>query len=126
MRKLWSLARFVVSYELRLWAALFRWVLRRPIPVEAGTRRFSYAGVVRMILIAFIVVSAVEIPLLDLMIPWEPVRIGVLAVGVHGLIRRIGLAATTWAYPHLVGPSRLRIAGPGGAGRGQPSAAKNR
>lgn len=109
VKKVWGLARFVVVYELRLWAALFRWILRRPIPVEPGARRFSYAGAVRMILIAFIAVSAIEIPILDLMIPWEPVRITVLAAGVYGLFWMIGLAATMWAYPHLTGPSGLRI-----------------
>jgi hypothetical protein len=109
VKKVWGLVRFVVVYELRLWAALFRWILRRPVPVEPGTRRFSYAGAVRMILIAFIAVSAIEIPILDLMIPWEPVRIAALAAGVYGLIWMIGLAATMWAYPHLVGPSGLRI-----------------
>src|SRR5687768_8562621 len=107
MKKVWGLIRFVVVYELRLWAALFRWILRRPVPIEPGARRFSYAGAVRMILIAFIAVSAIEIPILDLMIPWEPVRIAALAVGVYGLIWMIGLAATMWAYPHLVGPSGL-------------------
>ncbi|MDI6101131.1 hypothetical protein QLQ12_21180 [Actinoplanes sp. NEAU-A12] len=109
MKKVWGLARFVVVYELRLWAALFRWILRRPVPVEPGTLRFAYAGAVKMILIAFIAVSAIEIPILDLMIPWEPVRIVVLGAGVYGLIWMIGLAATMWAYPHLVGPSGLRI-----------------
>lgn len=36
------LIKFVVLYELRLWAALFRWIPRRPVPIEPGARRFTY------------------------------------------------------------------------------------
>ncbi|MEU4423484.1 hypothetical protein AB0F81_22890 [Actinoplanes sp. NPDC024001] len=109
MAKAWGLLRFVVVYELRLWAALFRWILRRPIPVEPGTERFEYVGAVRMILGVFIGVSALEIPILHLMVPWETVRIALLAIGVYGLIWMFGLLATMRVYPHLVGPAGLRI-----------------
>ncbi|WP_328477038.1 hypothetical protein OHA21_23490 [Actinoplanes sp. NBC_00393] len=109
MAKVWGLFRFVVVYELRLWAALFRWVLRRPIPVEPGTTRYEYVGAVKMILGVFIGVSALEIPILHLMIPWDGVRIALLAIGVYGLIWMFGLLATMRVYPHLVGPAGLRI-----------------
>ncbi|MFD1369760.1 hypothetical protein [Actinoplanes sichuanensis] len=109
MTKLWALTRFVVVYELQLWAALFRWILRRPVPVEPGTTRFGYIGAVRMILIAFIAVSAIEIPILELMIPWEPVANVLLGIGVYGLIWMFGLYASMIVHPHLVGPSGLRI-----------------
>ncbi|MEU4626746.1 hypothetical protein AB0G04_43040 [Actinoplanes sp. NPDC023801] len=109
MKKVWGLVRFVVVYELKLWAALFRWILRRPYPVEPGTRRFGYLGAVKMILIAFIVVSAVEIPILELMIPWRPVANAALFIGVYGLIWMFGLMASIVVHPHLVGPAGLRI-----------------
>jgi hypothetical protein len=107
--KVWALARFVVVYELRLWAALFRWILRRPVPVEPGTRQFGYIGAVKMILIAFIAVSAIEIPILELMIPWRPVANVLLFAGVYGLIWMFGLVASMVVHPHLVGPPGLRI-----------------
>lgn len=109
MKKLWELARFVVVYELRLWSALFRWVFRRPVPVEPGTRSFAYIGAVKMILIAFIGVSAIEIPILELMIPWRPVANVMLFIGVYGLLWMIGLYASLVVHPHRVGPSGLRI-----------------
>jgi hypothetical protein len=109
VKKVWGLVRFVVVYELRLWAALFRWILRRPVPVEPGTRRFGYIGAVKMILIAFIAVSAIEIPILELLIPWRPVANVALFAGVYGLIWMIGLAASMVVHPHLVGPAGLRI-----------------
>ncbi len=46
----------------------YRWLLRRPPTTEPGAEVFSYAGVVQPILIAFIVLSAVEIPILDLIL----------------------------------------------------------
>ncbi|MEV6300311.1 hypothetical protein AB0M02_12980 [Actinoplanes sp. NPDC051861] len=109
MAKVWALIRFVVLYELRLWAALFRWIARRPVPVEPGTLRFGYVGAIKLILGAFIAVSAVEIPILHLMIPWEPVRVALLALGVYGLFWMFGLAATMSVYPHLTTPDGLRI-----------------
>ncbi|MFC7530678.1 hypothetical protein [Actinoplanes sp. GCM10030250] len=109
MAKIWGLIRFVVVYELRLWAALFRWIARRPIPVAPGTLRFEYVGAVKLILGAFIGVSAVEIPILHLMVPWEAVRLTLLGIGVYGLIWMFGLLATMRVYPHLAGPAGLRI-----------------
>jgi hypothetical protein len=52
-----KLIRFVVVYELRLWEALLRWILRRPVRVEPGAQRFTYHGAVNLIPGAFIVVS---------------------------------------------------------------------
>jgi hypothetical protein len=109
VNKAWGLIRFVAVYELRLWAALFRWVTKRQFPVETGTERFTYHRAVNMIMAAFIGVSVVEIPILHLMIPWDGVRIALLAVGVYGLFWMIGLLATMRVYPHLAGPSGLRI-----------------
>ncbi|MEU8655945.1 hypothetical protein [Actinoplanes philippinensis] len=109
MTKVWGLARFVVVYELRLWAALFRWILRRPVPVEPGTRRFAYIGAVRMILVALLAVSAIEIPILELIVPWEPVANVLLGLGIYGLIWMFGLYASIVVHPHLTGPSALRI-----------------
>jgi hypothetical protein len=99
----------IIMYEVRLWIALYRWIFRRPERVPAGTMRFQYSGAVMTILIAFIVVSAVEIPILHFLLPWKIVRIVSLAVGFYGLFWMFGLAATMRVYPHLVGPDGLRI-----------------
>ncbi|MFI5898268.1 hypothetical protein ACIA5D_50135 [Actinoplanes sp. NPDC051513] len=104
-----KLVKFVVMYEIRLWIALYRWVFRRPAPVPPGSERFPYSGAVMTILIAFIVVSAVEIPILHLMLPWEAVRVASLTVGFYGLFWMFGLLATMRVYPHLLGPDGLRI-----------------
>ncbi|GIE63825.1 hypothetical protein BJY16_008053 [Actinoplanes octamycinicus] len=104
-----KLIRFVVVYELRLWAALYRWVFRRPVPIEPGAQRFTYHRAVNLILGVLLVVSAIEVPILHLIVPWEPVRLAALAIGVYGLVWMVGLLATMHVHQHLVGPSGLRI-----------------
>lgn len=100
---------FVIRYELRLWAALYRWIFRRPVPIEPGAQRFTYHRAVNLILGAFLVVSAIEVPILHLMLPWDGVRLTALAIGVYGLIWMVGLLATMRVHQHLVGPSGLRL-----------------
>jgi hypothetical protein len=99
----------VLRYEMRLWVALFRWVFRRPVPVPPGSVAFANAGAGSALLTAFIVVSAIEIPVLHLLLPWTVVRIIAWVVGVYGLLWMIGLMATLRVYPHLVGESGVRI-----------------
>jgi len=99
----------LLRYEMRLWLALYRWVFRRPEPVAPGTMRFSYSGGGTLLLTAFIVVSAIEIPILELVLPWRIARIISLIAGVYGLLWMIGLMATLHVYPHLVGDSGIRV-----------------
>lgn len=57
----------------------------------------------------FIGLSAVEIPILPLLLPWHAARVISLIVGGYGLFWMIGLLATLYTHPHLVGPAGLRI-----------------
>jgi hypothetical protein len=57
----------------------------------------------------FIGLSALEIPILHLMLPWPAARAASLMLGAYGLFWMIGLLATLRTHPHLVGPSGLRI-----------------
>ncbi|HEY7272258.1 MAG TPA: hypothetical protein VH502_05955 [Actinoplanes sp.] len=100
---------FVLKYELRLWEALFRWAFRRPHRVEPGTVTFSYTGAVAMLFGVFIGLSALEIPILHLILPWPLARTISVVAGAYGLFWMIGLLATLRTHPHLVGPSGLRI-----------------
>ncbi len=102
-----SLARRVVAYELGMWRSLFRWVRRRP--VAPGVEAFSYAGAVTPVMWAFIGVSAVEIPAVHLLLPWESVRRLLLAVGIYGLLWMIGMLAGLRVHPHAVDDEGLRV-----------------
>jgi hypothetical protein len=57
----------------------------------------------------FIGLSALEIPILHLILPWQTARTISLIVGGYGLFWMIGLLATLSVYPHVVGAAGLRI-----------------
>lgn len=96
-----------------MWRSLGRWILRRPPALEPGAEAFSYVGVVKPILGAFIALSAVEIPIFDLIIrhtvPWPSVRHTVLALGILGLLWMIGLFASLRIHPHVADATGLRV-----------------
>lgn len=103
-----SIARAAWRAEVAVWQGLYRWLLRRP-RVPRGASSFTYHSPVRTILVVFIVLSAVEIPIVDLIVhPWPWVRIPLLALGVWGVTWMIGLLLSYITRPHAVGPEGIR------------------
>ena len=103
-----ALVRRAVSFELGVWRSLYRWTTRRPLgPEDAET--FGYARPVTPVIWAFIGLSAIEIPVAHLLLPWQTERVIVLVVGIWGLTWMLGLLASLRTYPHVVGGSGLRI-----------------
>lgn len=100
-----TIVKKVVTYELRLWLALFRWITRYRGP----GRQFSYAGAITPILWTFIVISALEIPAFHLLLPWESVRFAVDLIGAYGLLWMIGLLAAIRVNRHAVSETGLRV-----------------
>lgn len=101
-------ARRGVAFELALYRGLGRWVTRRlDIPPDATA--FGYVGAVAVLLWAFIVVSAVELVVLHLILPWDVVRIVADVLGVWGLVWMLGLMGSLNVYPHLVTADGLRL-----------------
>lgn len=95
--------------ELRVYSSIARAIARRPA-VPAGGTGIAYHQPVLTILIIFIVLSAVEIPILDLIVhPWPAVRIPILILGIWGLMWMIGLLCAMLMRPHAVGPDGIRI-----------------
>jgi hypothetical protein len=95
--------------EMGIWASLYRFVFRRA-RVPDGAAGFAYHGQVWTILMIFIGLSALEIPILDLIFhPWPVVRIIFLALGIWGLTWMIGLALGFLTRPHSVGPDGIRV-----------------
>ena len=105
--------RTAVDYEGAMWRSLYRWIRRKTDTGGPGAVMFSYVGVVKPILIVLIAVSAIEVPIADLivsrLVPWPWVRFAVLAVGVYGLIWMLGLLAGLWIHPHVVDDAGLRV-----------------
>ena len=95
--------------ELRVYSSIGRAIARRPAVPRGGTG-IAYHQPVMTILIIFIVLSAVEIPILDLIVhPWPAVRIPILILGIWGLTWMIGLLCAMLMRPHAVGPDGIRI-----------------
>jgi hypothetical protein len=108
LKKLGSLARFVVRYEVAMYVALLRWIARRPA-VPRGSTRVSYHKLVTPVLALWIFASLAEVPVFHVITPWESVRIALLAISVWGAIWMIGYFASLRVYPHLVSETTLTI-----------------
>jgi hypothetical protein len=106
------LARRAVVYEIGMWRSLYRWVSRRPATTEPGAEAFGHAGASRPILLTLIGVSAIEVPILDVILSHtglEWLRPTALGLGIYGLLWMLGLLASQQVTPHVVGPGGLRV-----------------
>jgi hypothetical protein len=102
-----KLARAAWRAEIGVWKSLYRWLFRRP-RVPRGASGFSYHSPVLTILVIFIVLSAIEIPIVDLIVhDWPWVRIPLLAAGIWGVTWMIGLLLGFLTRPHAVGPEGI-------------------
>jgi hypothetical protein len=107
--RIWALARKAVTYELAMWRSFFVWVFRLPRVKEPGAQAFSYTAMLTPLFIVFIAVSAIELPILHLLLPWEKVRFVADLLGVYGLFWMIGLLAAMRVHPHVASDAGLRI-----------------
>jgi hypothetical protein len=104
----WDLLRLAVVTEWRMYVGAARLLARRPdVPDDAVAVR--YVGAVAAPLWGFTVVSAVELVVLHLVLPWPTVRLAADVLGVWGLVWCLGLTACHYVYPHLAAPDGLRL-----------------
>jgi hypothetical protein len=101
--------RFLITFEIAMWRSLYRWIFRRPRTRTPEGVAFSYTRVVSPLLWAFIGVSAVELPVLHLLLPWPTVRFVVDLISVYGLLWMLGLMASLKVHPHVAEESGLRL-----------------
>ncbi|GGD64917.1 hypothetical protein [Microbacterium murale] len=108
-RRFLSLAHRALLAELRIYASIGRAIARRPAVPRGGTG-IGYHRPVLTILIVFIVLSAIELPIIDLIVHrWPAVRITLLIIGIWGLTWMIGLLCAMLLRPHSVGPDGIRV-----------------
>ncbi|UYO97302.1 hypothetical protein OED01_00810 [Microbacterium sp. M28] len=108
-RRVLSFLKRALIAELRVYSSIGRAIARRPA-VEPGGTGIGYHRPVLTVLIIFIVLSAVEIPIFDLIVhPWPGIRIAVLILGIWGLTWMLGLLCAMLLRPHAVGPSGIRV-----------------
>ena len=101
LRWVWGWVVFAVRFEVALYVALTRWLLRRA-DVPAGATPWGYARLVGPVLWLWIFGSATEVVVVHVITPWAGVRLALLVVGIWGLVWMLGLLASYRVYPHLV------------------------
>lgn len=109
----WQAARYwmrrALMLEIRGYVSIFRFAFRRP-RVPPGSKAFTYHQPVMPLLIVFIVVSAIELVVVDVLVRrWPSVRVAMLALGVWGLVYMFGLLFGFLTRPHAVGPEGIRL-----------------
>ena len=91
------------------WVSLGRWIARRP-RVPAGAAPFANSGPIVPLLIAFTVVSAIEVVVVDVIVHrWPVIRIICLVLGIWGVTFMLGMLASARMNPHAVGPGGLLV-----------------
>ncbi|MFE6966022.1 hypothetical protein ACFVAJ_12960 [Agromyces sp. NPDC057679] len=107
--RLGRVAKRALAMELAVYASIGRFLTRRPA-IPRGAVGFGYHKPVLTILVIFIVLSAVEIPIIDLIVHrWPAVRISMLVLGIWGLTWMLGLLCAYLVRPHTVGPEGIRV-----------------
>ena len=104
----WGWVVFAVRFEVALYVALTRWLLRRP-DVPAGATPWGYARLVTPVLWLWIFGSATEVVVVHVITPWTGVRLTLLVIGIWGLVWMLGLLASYRVYPHLADATGLRV-----------------
>jgi len=109
LKRYGAFLRRVVMLELRIYANIGRAIARRPA-IPAGASGFGYHRPVLTVLLIFIGLSAIEIPIIDLVVHrWPGVRIAFLILGIWGVTWMVGLLCAFLMKPHTVGPDGIRI-----------------
>lgn len=108
MRRVIALVRHVLVFELHIYLSLLRWAARRP-SVPEGQVPVGYARLATPVIWLWIFGSALELPLVHVLVPWHGLRIALLAVGLWGLLWMIGMLAGLRCYPHLLGDHAIRV-----------------
>jgi hypothetical protein len=102
-----TLGRLVLA-ELRLYAVIVPWLLRRK-DVPSGGQAWPYAALVTPVLWLWVFGSATEVVVLHLILPWETVRLVADVIGIWGLVWMVGLLAAYRVRPHVLLPDQLRV-----------------
>jgi hypothetical protein len=98
----------VLKREIRVFGSLARKVRRRP-DIPAGATALRYGAAMRPLLWCMIIVSIVEVGVVELIVPWATLRWILVILGVYGLIWVLGFAASFTVNPHTVSSAALRL-----------------
>lgn len=97
------------SIEKIIYASIGRAIMRRPV-VARGAKGFYYHAPTITLLTVFIVLSTLEIFIVDLIVhKWIWVRIPLLVLGIWGVVWMIGMLCAHFMRPHTVGTEGIRV-----------------
>jgi hypothetical protein len=102
-----ALAVRALRFEVGIWLSLYRWIARRP-RVQPGAAGFGYSKAVEPIIWVFIVVSAIEVIVVHLLLPWPAARAILLVIGVWGLSWMVGMLASVKVNVHEISRNGVR------------------
>jgi hypothetical protein len=105
VRRVWRVLRF----EAGLWRSLFLLVARRRDGVRAGVAGFGYHRALTPVWLTLVGVSAVELAVVHLVVPWPAARLALLVLGAWGLLLMVGLWASWVVRPYLVDDAGIRL-----------------
>jgi hypothetical protein len=105
MRLAWRAVRF----ELALWRSLLLLLIGRRDGRRPGVTTVGYHRAATGLFVLLLVASAVEVPALHLIVPWQPVRLALLALGVWGVAFTAGLWASYVVRPYLFSADGVRL-----------------
>jgi hypothetical protein len=103
------IARRATMMELHGYQSIYRFVFRRP-KVPAGGVGFGYHKLVLPILIVFVVVSALEMLVVDLIVRrWAYIRVPLLILSIWGIVYMLGLLFGMIVRPHAITADGIRV-----------------
>ena len=110
VRRVVRFAWAALRLEITLYAALGRWIVRRP-DVPDGTVPIGYSRLVAPMLWLWIFGSAVEVVVLDVLLSrwWTPLRVPFLVLGIWGVVWMLGMMSAYRTRPHLLGEDVLQV-----------------
>lgn len=98
-----------IGLERIIYAAIGRAIARKPWKAP-DAKGFAYHEQSLTLLVIFLLLSAVEIVVIDLIVhPWLWLRIPLLVIGIWGLVWMTGLLCAHLVRPHTVGTDGIRV-----------------
>jgi len=97
------------AFESGIWRSLWTWAFRRPLRLGPDATAVPYAAGAAPAIWVFTAITAVEIPILHLLLPSLTLRLIGLALGAWGVLWMIGLLASMHVHPHVIDRSGVRV-----------------
>jgi len=104
-----GLLRKAAAFESGIWRSLWTWSLRRPLRLGPAATTVPYASAAAPLIWVFTAITAVEIPILHLLLPTLTLRLIALGLGAWGVLWMIGLLATMYVHPHVIDRTGIRV-----------------